>query len=184
MMPILAVLVPIITAKSFMIERQSGADRLLYSLPLTSSEVVLGKYAALISVFAIPVAFMAVLPPFISLFGEINILSAYLCLLDFFAFGAALIAVCMFISSVSKSTVVSLSVSYGALVVLYLLNMLSGALPNGSFFARLLSYVSMFGSIDSLVYCLFDIRTLLYYISITAVFVFLTVRSFEKKRLA
>lgn len=184
MMPILAVLTPVITTRSLLGERQSGADRLLYSLPLTSAQIVLGKYAALLAVFAIPVAFMAILPPVIVLFGEVHMLSAYLSLLDLFAFGAALLAVGMFISSVCQKTVVAVCASYGVLIVLYVLNILSAALPSGSFFTRLLSYLSMFGSTDSLMYGLFDIRALLYYISIAAVFVFLTVRSFEKKRLA
>ena len=184
MMPVLAVLVPIITARSILGERQSGADRLLYSLPLSSAQIVLGKYAALLTVLFIPMAFMAVLPPFISLFGEVHMLSAYLSLLDFFAFGAALLAVGMFISAVSKSTLAALCTSYGVVVALYLLNILSAALPSGSFFERLLTHLSMFGSTDGLMYGLFDIRALLYYISIAAVFVFLTVRSFEKKRFA
>ena len=182
MMPILAVLTPVITTRSLLGELQSGADRLLYSLPITSAQAVLGKYAALLAVFALPVAFMAILPPVVGLFGEVNMLSAYLALADFFAFGAALLALGMFISAVSKSALVSFCVSYGVVVALYALNILSAALPSGSFFAGLLSYASMFGSTDSLMYGLFDIRALLYYISIAAVFVFLTVRSFEKKR--
>lgn len=184
MMPILAALVPVITARSLLAERKNRADRLLYSLPLTSSDVVLGKYAALLSVFAIPAAFMAVLPLFIGLFVEVHMLSAYLSLLSFFAFGAALLALGMFISSVSRSTLVCFCASYGALIALYALNLLSAAFPGGSFIARLLSYISMFGTADAMLYGIFDIRAMLYYISIAAVFVFLTVRSFEKKRFA
>ncbi|MBQ8140726.1 MAG: ABC transporter permease [Clostridia bacterium] len=178
------VVTPIITMRVISGDRRSGASKLLYSLPISSSEIVLGKYSALIAVFAIPTAATALVPLLLNFFGDINFVSSYGALTAFFLFGMAIISICTFISSLSDNIVVCGIVSYITLIFLYFANAVTALLPEGSVWAEILSFISLFGAFDKFIYGIFDLKAVIYYISLTVIFVFLTVRSVEKKRFA
>ncbi len=118
-------IVPLLTMRSFAEEKHAKTDQLLYSLPISVSEVVLGKYLAMLTVFAIPVLIMALYPFILSAFGYMAYKSAYLALLGFFMLGAALIALGMFMSSLTESQVIAAVIGFGATLLMYLMNGLS-----------------------------------------------------------
>ncbi|MGN1048459.1 MAG: ABC transporter permease [Eubacteriales bacterium] len=123
-------IVPILTMRVFAEERHSKTDQLLYSLPMSVSEFVLGKYFAMLAVFAIPVAIMALYPVILSSFGTVAYRSAYLALFAFFILGAALIAICMFMSSITESQVISAVISFGVLLLAYMMSGISSLVPS------------------------------------------------------
>ena len=84
-------------------ERRQRTDQLLYALPITTTQVVLGKYLALLVVFLIPLAVVSVYPLIFAQFGEVYLPTSYGSILAFFVLGAALIAVGVFISSLTDS---------------------------------------------------------------------------------
>ena len=187
LMPVYALVFPILTFKTLSEERAKGRERLLYSLPLSSFEVVAGKYLAVLAINAIPMALLAFVPFIYNYLGEVNLGASYLSLLAFFAFVASLSAVGIFFSAVIDKSAFILSAGYGYAVFMYLLqvvslfvkkqHMLFGILP------RLLSFVGIFNRFEPYVYGVFDISSLIYYLSISVFFVYLSVRSFEKRRL-
>ena len=179
---ILAAVLPMLTVSSICSEYKSGTYRLLYSAPIRSYEIVFAKFASAFCVFLIPSAAVALLPLILKLLGGDALLVSYAAVLEFLLFGAAVIAIGMFISSVSKKIWISALVVYSVLILLFLLYLASGFFPSGSLVGQALSLISLFGATDHLVYGYFDFRTVVYYISITAVFLLLTVRAVEKKR--
>lgn len=181
MIPIFALLAPLLTFGLFSAERKSGAYRLLYSLPIKNSHIVLGKYLAAVAVFAIPFAVSAALPLVFNFFGEVNFLNCYVALISFFLLGCALIALCTFISSIFDKAVISLAVSYGVTIVLYAANIFRGFLNDG-ILRELLSLLTFFGDFENLIYGAFDFVSAVYYLSLCVVFVVLSVIFFEKKR--
>ena len=90
---IFAVIVPILTMRTVAEERRQKTDQLLYSLPITTLQVVLGKFLALIAVFAVPLGIIAVYPLIFARFGEVYLPTSYGSLFAFFLLGAALLAV-------------------------------------------------------------------------------------------
>ena len=62
-------LAPLLGMRSFAEEKRSKTDQLLYSLPMSVTQIVLGKYFAMLAVFAIPVLIMGLFPVILSLFG-------------------------------------------------------------------------------------------------------------------
>lgn len=100
---ILAVLVPILTMRVIAEERKQRTDQLLYALPITTVQVVVGKYLALLAVYMLPLCIIAVYPPIFSQFGEVYLLTAYGSILALFIMGAALIALGVFISSLTDN---------------------------------------------------------------------------------
>lgn len=228
------VLIPLITMKTFAEEKKQKTDQLLYSLPVKSSGVVLGKFLSCCTVTAVPVVLMGLYPLIFSAYGNVNFLSAYSALFGFFMLGASLISIGMFFSSLTESHVVSAIITLvfillgellpslseyissnaiaGAVVfmamglfvgfivyfltkntviglstavvidlaiaVIYIVKKewLEGLLPS---IAEKLSLFSRFNDFSSGV---FDLTSIFFFISVTCVFLFLTVQSVEKKR--
>lgn len=95
----LTVFIPILTMRVISEEKKQKTDQLLYSLPLKTSEIVMGKYLALLIVYLIPLCIVAIYPAIFAKFGDVYLLTSYGSLLAFFIMGAALIAIGTFISS-------------------------------------------------------------------------------------
>ncbi len=231
---VLMIIIPVLAMRSMAEDRRQKTDQLLYSLPLRTAGVVVGKYLALISVFAIAVGGMALVPVVLSLFGSVPFASSYSALLGFFLLGCALISVCMFLSSLTESQIIAAVLGIGAMLAFYLMHGLSSLLPSdskGSFicfillaalaglviglltknawigvaasavliiptvvvflvksevfagaFPAMLGYLAVFDRFDSFVNGVFDVGAIIYYLSITVFFVFLSVQSMEKRR--
>lgn len=111
--------VPILTMRVISEERKQKTDILLYSLPLTTTEIILGKYAALLMVFAAPLLIVSVYPLLFSLFGDVYLLTSFGSMFAFFVMGAALISVGIFISSLTENTGLAAGICVGVILFNY-----------------------------------------------------------------
>lgn len=100
---VFVVIVPILTMRVLAEERRQKTDQLLYSLPITTTQVVLGKYLALLAVYLIPLAVICVYPLIFTQFGEVYLPTSYGSIFAFFVMGAALMAVGVFLSSLTEN---------------------------------------------------------------------------------
>ena len=231
---IFVVIVPILTMRVIAEERKQKTDQLLYSLPITTTQVILGKYLSLLVLYLIPLAVISLYPLIFAQFGDVYLLTSYGSILAFFIMGAALIALGMFISSltdnqglaagigiavilfnyysVSLSEYVS-STAMGTVVALLVLILILAAiirfltkndtlaygiglvlvvatlamyLVNSTVFEGLLPEImkalSLFDRFTTFVNGVFDMTAIVYYCSVIAFFLFLSVQSLEKRR--
>lgn len=116
---VFVVIVPILTMRVLAEERRQRTDQLLYSLPVSTVEVVLGKYASLIVLYLVPLAIIAVYPLVFARFGEVYLPTSYGSIFAFFLLGAALLAVGMFISSLTENQGLAAGVGIAALLFNY-----------------------------------------------------------------
>lgn len=116
---IFVVIVPILTMRTMAEERRQRTDQLLYSLPITTTQVVLGKYLALLVVYLIPLAVVSLYPLLFSQFGEVYLPTSYGSLFAFFLMGAALLAVGMFLSSLTDSQGFAAGIGVAAILLNY-----------------------------------------------------------------
>ena len=226
--------IPILTMRSLTEDKRMRTDRLLYSLPLKASHIIVGKYLAMLAVLAIPTAIVALYPLILGAFGRVNFVSAYACLFAFFMLGAALISLCMFLSSLAETQIIAAILGFGASFFLFMAKSIATMIPTSatvSFvcfgivgivialiafylsknipiacavggicllptllvflispetfegkFPALLTTLALFGRFDTFSYGIFDISTLVLYISVAIFFVVLTVLAAEKKR--
>lgn len=119
------IIIPILTMRVFAEERRQKTEQLLYALPVSMGEVVVGKYLALISVLAMPILIMALYPPILSFFGEVDLLASYCALLGFFLCGCALCAVGLFLSSLADNQAVAAGICFVAMLLLFFLSSLA-----------------------------------------------------------
>ncbi len=120
----LVVIIPVLTMRSFAEERKQKTDQLLYSLPLKTWQIVVGKYLSLVVMFLLPVAIICIYPYIFSKYGDVYLPGAYGALFAFFVMGAALIAVGIFISSLTDNQGFAAGIS----IVLLLFNYYSVSL--------------------------------------------------------
>lgn len=116
---IFVVIVPILTMRVIAEEKKQKTDQLLYSLPISTTQVILGKYAALLVLYLIPLAVISLYPLIFSQFGDVYLLTAYGSILAFFILGAALIAVGMFISSLTDNQGMAAGIGIAVILLNY-----------------------------------------------------------------
>ncbi len=114
---IFIIIVPILTMRTIAEERKQKTDQLLYALPLSTTKVILGKYMALLLLFLIPMAIISVYPLIFAQYGEVYLPTSYGSLVAFFFMGAALLAVGVFLSSLTDNQ--GLAAGLGIAVILF-----------------------------------------------------------------
>ena len=231
---VFVVIVPVLTMRCLSEERKQKTDQLLYSLPITTTQVVLGKYGALLVVFLLPLCFIALYPLMFAQFGEVYLPTAYGSLAAFFLLGAALLAVGVFLSSLTDNQGLAAGLGIGtillnyycvslseyvsstaagtaiALLVLiaalgFLIKALTRSTPAGlgtsllllvalglcyaldstaleGLLPGLMKKISLFERFNTFVNGVFDLTNVVYFLSVTLFFLFLTVESLEKRR--
>lgn len=231
---VFVVIVPVLTMRVIAEERRQKTDQLLYSLPITTLQVIAGKYLALLVIYLIPLAIISVYPLIFAQFGDVYLLTSYGSIFAFFLMGAALIAVGMFLSSltdnqglaagigiavilfnyysVSLSEYVS-STAAGSVIALLVIILALGAviryltrnenlasgiclvllaavlllyfIDSTSFeglLPSIMTQLSLFERFTVFVNGMFDMTAVVYYLSVIAFFLFLSVQSLEKRR--
>ena len=129
---LLLFLCPALTMRTFAEERRQRTDQLLLTAPVSITGIVVGKYLALLTIFAIPTAVCGVYPLVLSQFGTVPMLETYATLLAFFLLGAACLAVGMFFSSVTENQVIAFVATVITLLASYLMDGLKTFVTSGS----------------------------------------------------
>ena len=115
----MVVIVPVLTMRSISEEKKQKTDQLLYSLPLKTPQIVIGKYLAMLVVFAIPTAIMCFYPLVFSAYGDVYLPTSYGAIVAFFIMGAAMIAIGIFISSLTENQGIAAGIAIGLLLLNY-----------------------------------------------------------------
>lgn len=147
------IIIPILTMRVFAEERRQKTEQLLYALPVSMGEVVIGKYLALISVLAVPTIVMAFYPPILAFFGDVDLLGAYCALIGYYLCGCALCAVGMFLSSLADNQAVAAGMCFVAMLLLFFLSSLAN-LVSASASATLLAAAVLLALLGLLTYTL------------------------------
>ena len=114
-------------------ERKQKTDLLLYSLPLSSLEIVLGKFLAACAVLALPLLIAGIDPLILSRFGTVNFATAYAALFAFFLMGCALISVGLFLSALTENQLVAGLLSFFVLLLNYFATGLANYVSSASY---------------------------------------------------
>ena len=226
--------VPILTMRVLAEERKQKTDQLLLTAPVSVEKIVLGKYLALVTIFAIPMLIMCLYPLLMSKFGTVSFGAAYTAILGFFLLGCANLALGVFISSLTESQVIAAVLTFVFLFAFYMMNGISsffseGSLStcitfgllilaaaiviytmiknflisavicivgeivlgviyvvNSSFFSggiqKVLNVFNLSSHFDNFANSIFDVKGIVYFLSVIAVCMFLTVQSIVKRR--
>lgn len=180
---ILVFTVPILTMKIIADERRLKTDQLILTAPVSVGKIVMGKFMALTTIFAIPVLIMCLYPVILSKFGNMPFKTAYTNIFGLFLYGIAFIAIGMFISSLTESQVISAILSIVVLLLGYLMGSLTSMISSdGNILTKILGCFDLYSPMQDFLNGVITLSNVVYYISLTAVFLFLTCQSIQKRR--
>lgn len=132
---ILLFLLPAISMRSFAEERKNKTDQLLLTSPVSIPAIVAGKFLAELAVFALPLAAAVVMPLLLQAFGTVSLVAAYSALLGYLLLGGACLAVGTWISALTENQILAYLVTFGALLVAYLMNGIQTMFTTGNLLA-------------------------------------------------
>ncbi len=116
---IFVVIVPILTMRVIAEERKQKTDQLLYSLPISTVQVILGKYLALLVIYFIPLLIISMYPLIFSQYGDVYLPTSYGSMVAIFIMGAALVALGVFISSLTDNQGLAAGIGIAAILFNY-----------------------------------------------------------------
>lgn len=177
---VLVFLIPILTMRMLAEDRKSGTEVLLVTSPANLTSIVLGKYFAALFVFLVMTVLTFIYPIILFIFGKPalpQMLGAYL---GFILLGATFIAVGMFASSLTENQIIAAVIGMVSLLFMVLLRGMAETF--GGITSKVLNWFSLLSRYDDFTRGILDVGPIVYYISFTAVFIFLTIRVIEKRR--
>lgn len=174
---------PVITMRLMSEDRRQKVDQALLTAPVSLTGIVLGKFFAALALFAIGFAPTVIFEIIVVSYVSVNLLSFVYALFGMLLLGGALIAIGMFISSLTESSVISAILTLVVnILVLYMTNFAS--MINISWLSKIAEKAAFITAFESFGENIFSIADIVYLLSIIAAFLFLSVRSLEKKRWA
>ena len=181
MMLFFVILLPLLTMKSFSEERKLRTEQLLMTAPVSIFSMVMAKYLAAATIFASSMV-VAVLP-FGILYRYAAVKTAVLLgnLIAILLVGFAILAVGVFVSALTENQLTAAVGTVGLVLIFFVISFFNTVIP--VYFIRfILSGVSIFSRYQNFTQGVFDFAALFYYLSVAAVFLFLTMRIFDRRR--
>lgn len=194
MQTVLMFILPVLTMRMLSEDRRQKVDQALLTAPVKLISIILGKFLAAMAVFAIGFAPTVIFEMIVASYVAVNVLTYFYMLLGMMLFGGSLIALGMFISSLTESTALSaITTLIVNLLVMFMPGMSSmiGSAGTSKFFQwissvlqTILEKLAITNVYDRFYSEVFSIADVLYLFSFMVIFLFLSVRSLEKRRWA
>lgn len=189
------ILIPLLTMKLFAEEKKLRTEQLLLTAPVTIWGMTIGKFLAAFSIFAgsLLVSCINFFPLYSYARAEraaqeysalhIGPSTAKIvgCLIGVLLIGAAFIAIGMFVSSLTENQLAAAVISISVILVMLLLNLLNNFIDVYAI-RVVIDWFCILSRFSAFASGYIDIAAIVYYLSITGVFLLLTVRVYDKRR--
>lgn len=178
---IFIVLIPLLTMRLLSEERKMKTEQLLLTAPVSLTGMIFGKFFAAFVMFAGTLLLSCVNFICLYLYGNPNTAIILGNMIGILLIGSAFIAIGLFISAMTENQLTAAIISIGTILALLLSGVFVSYI-NNTVIRYVLSFLSIFSRFNNFTYGIFDINSLIYYISITIIFLFLTIRVYEMRR--
>ena len=176
------IILPLLTMKSFSEERKTRTEQLLLTSPVSIPAMVFAKFLASYVIFAGALVFTSLYFLILYPYASLKVAVLFGNIIALLLVGACFIAIGLFASSLTEN---QLSAAVGAIAIIlgFLgVSLLSSLIPSSYFIRFILDSLSIFTRFQSFVNGYFDFASLIYYLSITGIFLYLTIRIYDKRR--
>lgn len=174
-------LVPILTMRLMSEDKRARTDQLLLTAPVSRIGIVLGKYFSALCVYLVAISASLLMAVVLSVYGTPDWPVIIGNIIGLILLGAALIAICMFLSSITESQVIAAVSGFAVSLFLVLVDALIYVV-SGELFQKIFSYMSFNGRYNGFTIGIIDFSNVLFFLSIAAMFVLLTAAVLEKRR--
>lgn len=180
---VLMVFVPLLTMRLLSEDKKQKTDQLILTAPVSLLSIVMGKFLAAYAIFAIGVAVMPVYGLVMSTFATVSWLPIWGNTVGLLLLGGIFVSIGLFISSLTENQMIAAIGGFFINLMILLMNTLKSALPNG-FLQDVLSSISVYSRYSEITSGIFSLSSLIFFVSVIFIFLFLTVRVLEKRRWA
>ncbi|MCC7123984.1 MAG: ABC transporter permease subunit [Acidobacteria bacterium] len=177
---IMLLVFPLITMRTYSEEKRSGTIELLLTSPVTDLEIILGKFLGALGLFAAMLAVTLVHMGILFMFGTPEwkpIATGYLGLL---LMGGSFLSIGLFISSLTKNQIVAGMITFSVFLMLWVINWVSSFV--GPTAQSVLTYLSLVEHFDDFAKGIIDTKHVIYYLSVIATGLFLTMKAVDSER--
>lgn len=180
---VLMVFVPLLTMRLLSEDKKQKTDQLILTAPVSLLSIVMGKFLAAYAIFAIGVAVMPVYGFVMSTFATVSWLPIWGNTVGLLLLGGIFVSIGLFISSLTENQMIAAIGGFFINLMILLMNTLKSALPYG-FLQDVLSSISVYSRYSEITNGIFSLSSLIFFVSVIFIFLFLTVRVLEKRRWA
>lgn len=180
---VLMAFVPLLTMRLLSEDKKQKTDQLILTAPVSLLSIVMGKFLAAYAIFAIGVAVMPVYGFVMSTFATVSWLPIWGNTVGLLLLGGIFVSIGLFISSLTENQMIAAIGGFFINLMILLMNTLKSALPNG-FLQDVLSSISVYSRYSEITNGIFSLSSLIFFVSVIFIFLFLTVRVLEKRRWA
>lgn len=181
---IMMILLPLLTMRLFTEERRLRTDQCLLTAPVNLFSIVMGKFFAALCIFLCAMAvYVLYVITLVALAGSVawaTIIGNFIALL---LLGASFIAIGIFVSAMTENQVVAAIVSFIIIMIFYLIDMLAGNVTV-EWLRNIMASLGFYTRYYEFSTGIFNVTSLLFFLSTIFIFNFLTVRALEKRRWA
>ncbi len=183
MLTVTIFIMPIITMRLMSEDKRQKVDQALLTAPVGLTSIVLGKFLAALAVFALGFVPTIVFEVIVMSYIKVNVLNFVYALIGILLLGSTLISLGMFISTLTESSVVSAILTLVInILLLYISNIVQ--MISVEWIATAIEKLAFINKFSSFGENLISVPDIVYFLSITAAFIFLCVRALEKRRWA
>jgi len=179
--PVVLFLVPVLTMRLVSEDKRSGTDQLLLTAPVSRTGIVLGKYSAAASVFLISISATLVQTAVMSFFAAPDLPVIVGNFVGLLLLGTTLIAICMFLSALTASQFIAAVLGFVVSIFLMLVDALA-LVVDSRFLQALFRNLSFNDRYTSFTLGILELPNVIFFLSISFLFVFLTVAVLDKER--
>ena len=177
-----AIILPILTMKSFSEERKAKTEQLLLTAPVSIPSMVIGKFLASYTMFAGALLFSSLYFLILIPYGELKVATLIGNIIALLLVGMVFITIGLFVSSMTENQLSAAVGTIAIILVLLAIGFVGSLVPTNFWFRYVLDSISVFTRFQSFTNGYFDFAALLYYLSVSGIFLFLTVRIYDARR--
>lgn len=178
---IIMFLIPILTMRLMSEDKKQKTDQALLTAPISLFSLVMGKFLAALCVFCMGLAVTLVYAFVIAIFTTVSWSVVFGNLIGTILLATALIAIGMFISTLTENQVIAAVGGFAVMLFLMLIDNLKNVVTN-SLLQKIVTGVSFYERYTGFVMGKFNYADAVFYLSVAAIFIFLTIRVIERRR--
>lgn len=180
---VLVIIIPILTMRSMAEDRRTKTDQLLYTAPVSIPKIIIGKFLALAAIFSVVIGAICLCPLLLSRFGSVPMAESYAAILGIWLYGCLSIAICVFVSALTESQVIAAVLSFALLFIGFMMQQITGLISSSeNVVTKVLNALCTQTHLENFCNGILDVTGIVYYISGTVLFLFLTCQLVQKHR--
>jgi len=177
---VLMLIVPLLTMRLVSEERRSRTLTLLFSAPVSMTEIILGKYLGIMVFLLAMMGLMSLMPLSLLIWGNLDLGKFAACLLGLTLLLASFASLGLFISTLTVQPTIAAVGTFGALLLLWVLDWKG---DSGGGTGSVLAYLSLLHHYVSLLQGMFSSRDVIYYLLFSVTFIVLSIQRLDGQRL-